>query len=335
MSGDQFSFETHRDEPSWSYALEIVKSTLDIPTALPPLIKNCWSGLYKTPDFMHAIGFPGWAPRSLMQAANLLIEDGNGSVEDVERAVEALGVRLAGVVVAVNFVCRAALMKRPTTELWAPLFRETMTAIEVGYHFGSIAPEIGVEGGILLGFSNNAGLTVLLANDPLIFGEWLAGRHAHDAHQRAIKTFGCEPYQVGALALQQLGFGPEIALAAALANGSLHHELIEVSPMVSTWKAGVNWVQALTRGIPFPTDTESRLAFKHLLPPQLDGSLAQELQGFHAQLAEIRGNSSAWTWHLPRATYEETESYLAAPRKTTVKGKIWKTEKRRITIEPR
>jgi hypothetical protein len=209
-----------------------------------------------------------------------------------------------------------------------------MTAIEVGYRFGGFAPAIGPEGGALIGFSHNAGLTLLLAYDQKRFADWRSGDVAINSRQRALELFGCEPYQVGALTLQQLGFGPEIALAAALANGALHHELIEISGTVRAWKAAFTWIEALQRGAPFPNDVEARSAFSRLLPSGPNEELSEPLQRFHSQLADIRHKCSAWMWHLPKASYEATGEHLHAFTTKAIKGKVWKTEKRQIIFEP-
>ncbi len=330
---------THYDS-TWASALDLVKSTLDIPTVLPPLVKNSWSGLYESKDFMHAIGFPGSNPRSLMRAAHIVALNKEDTPADVERAVAILGVRFSSVIVAINFVSQAALAQRPAEGLWMPLFRDTMTAIEIGYRFGALSSDIGVEGGALMGFSSYAGQMVLLAHDSQRFSEWRSNGCDTNSHLRALELFGCEPYQVGALTLQQLGFGPEIALAAALASGNLHHELVEVVPVVQRWKAAFNWIDAIRRGAPFPADVESCAAFEHLLQPAANGDIPQAQGDTHVPtshvptwLTEIALNSSDWMWHLPKDSYEATIRLLSSPRQTTVKGKVWKTSKRQFVFE--
>ncbi len=335
MSHQELQIDTQDKDPTWACALELVRATLDIPSVLPPLVKNSWSGLYETKDFMHGIGFPGSSPRSLMRAAEIASDTGQETPADVERAVSILGVQFSSVVVAINFVCRAALLQRPPEALWAPLFRDTMTSIEVGYRFGCLAADIGAAGGALMGFSRNVGRNVLLAHDARRFSDWCSSEPGNESRQKALQLYGCEPYQVGALTIQQLGFGPEIALAAALASGNLQHELIEVVPTVSRWKAAFHWIDALQRGAPFPTDAESRIAFDDLLPAGADGEPVDSGAPFHEQFAQLARNSSSWMWHLPKASYEETVALLSSPPQTTVKGKVWKTNKREIIFEGR
>jgi hypothetical protein len=198
-----------------------------------------------------------------------------------------------------------------------------------------VAADVGVAGGALMGFSQNAGRTILLAHDTTRFADWCSNTSDENSRKRALELFGCEPYQVGALALQQLGFGPEIALAAALAGGHLHHELIEDAPVVSTWKAAFNWIEALCRGASCPADAESRTAFNHLLPPEVSGEVTNSIALFHTELAQLVRERSCWMWHLPKGSYEETAAHLASPPQATVKGKVWKTNKREIIFEGR
>ncbi len=335
MTQQELHIIPQESDPSWRCALELVRTTLDIPTVLPALVKNSWSGLYETKDFMHGIGFPGSCPRSLIRAAQMTAQGEQETPADVERAVSVLGVQFSSVIVAVNFVCRAALMQRPPQALWTPLFREMMTAIEVGYHFGCIAPDIGAAGGALMGFSHNAGLAVLLAHDVQRFADWRSEESDENSRQKALQFYGCEPYQVGAMTLQQLGFGPQIALAAALASGKLRHELIEVIPEVSLWRASSYWIDALRRGADFPTDAEARATFDHLPPAGVDGRTTESNAEFYGQFEQLTLNNSTWMWHLPKGSYEETEALLAKPRQSTVKGKVWKTSKREIIFEGR
>lgn len=335
MSQQQPRIDSQDNDPTWACALELVRTTLDIPSVLPSLVKNSWSGLYGAKDFIHGMGFPGSNPRSLMRAAEMPSSTGQETPAEVERAVSALGVQFSSVIVAINFVCRAALLQRPSEALWAPLFRDTMTSVEVGYRFGCLATDIGPAGGALMGFSRSAGQNVLLAHDAQRFSDWCASESGSESRQRALELFGCEPYQIGALTIQQLGFGPEIALAAAIAGGNLHYELIEVVPMVSRWKAAFNWIDALQRGSQFPADAESRLSFAHLLPEGLPEAPTDSGAQFHTQFAELTKNSSSWLWHLPKASYEETVEHLSRPPQATIKGKVWKTNKREITFEGR
>jgi hypothetical protein len=335
MSHEELRINTQENDPTWECALELVRNTLDIPSVLPPLVKNSWAGIYETKDFMHGMGFPGSSPRALMRAAEVASDTAQETPADVARAVSILGVQYSSVVVAINFVCRAALLQRPPEALWAPLFRDMMTAIEVGYHFGCRAADIGAAGGALMGFSRTAGRSVLLAHDVKRFSHWCSSESGDVSRRKALELFGCEPYQVGALTIQQLGFGPEMALAVALASGHLHHELIEVVPTVSRWKAAFHWIDALQRGAPFPDDSESRIAFHHLLQAAGPGEPTDSRTDLHTQLAQLARNSSSWLWHLPKGSYEETAAHLASPPQATIKGKVWKTNKREIIFEGR
>jgi hypothetical protein len=335
----------NRNDESWERALQVSREALKIPSVLPTLVKNSWSGNYTVNDFMHGIGFPGWSPRSLLWAAKLGALEGGGSVADIKRAVARLGVSSAATVVAVNFVCCAALIGKPSQKLWLPVFRDLMTGVEIGHCFGSTADGVGPDGGMVIGLAQNVGLVVLLAHNLEIFTTWHNKTNGVCTPKLCRELFGCEPYQVGALTLQQLGFGPEMALAAAISNSLFGKELqvIDASHATTKWKAAFKWVEALLGGASFPVDTDARSMFNEQLGVQEDGELNEQLLQFYTRVAEIRRDRSAWIWHLPKGSYEETIIHLegvpaASPAATTVqkaprKPAGYQTYKRQVSMQ--
>jgi hypothetical protein len=296
-----------QNDRTWQNALEIVQSSVETPSAVPTLIRNSLSGLYGTTDFMHAAGFSGWNPRCLLRAANLPSEGDDITAADVAQAVDRLGVRTAAVVAGINFSCTQVLRSDPPAALWQRVFREMMTEIQVGHLFGAHASELGVDGGMVLGFVRCAGLAILLASRPREFAEWHAATQGVDSAHMAIEAFGCESYQVGSLLLQQLGFGPEVAIATAVAVGKLSCEVIESTPNIQRWKAGYAWVKTLSMGLSVPRDKAARDFFTSLTP-QANADLAhpKQLEELYSSIGRIRRGGSSWVWHLPAGSYEIT-----------------------------
>jgi hypothetical protein len=301
LKNDPFPLQ---NDQTWQTALEVVQSSVEIPSAVPTLIRNSWNGLFNTSDFMHAAGFSGWNPRCLLRAADQPSDGDDVTAEDVARAVDVLGVRTAAVVAGINFSCHQILRAEPPLALWEPLLKEMMTEIQVGHLFGTHAGDLGVEVGMVLGFVRCAGLATLLANRPREFAEWYSATQGFDSAHMAIEAFGCESYQVGSLLLQQLGFGPEVALAAAIAVGKLSVDLIEVTPTVQKWRAGYAWVKTLSQGLSVPTDRAAREFFPSLMPPP-DSTLPlpAHLEALYATIGQLRRGGSSWVWHLPAGSY--------------------------------
>jgi hypothetical protein len=276
---------------------------------------------------MRILGFVGMTPKCLLRAADISVDgEERRHHQDVERAVALLGVRASAVVLGINYVCQTVLDKNPPDKLWASLFREMMNLVEIGYKFGSRADGIGAEGGMLMGFARSVGLAVLLAEYPREFNDWFVKTRGVDNPHLVKNSFGCESYQVGAAAIQQLGFGSDIAIASALAVGHLNHDLIEVPDSIMHWKAAYLWIESLRNGQSYPQDIASRHCFNGLVPPTPGQPCHPSLGSLYNQVAQVRRRQSGWMWHLPANNYEETMKMLTERRKqkdySTSRGKM-------------
>ena len=302
-------------DTSWDRALDAVRSTMQVPAALSTLIRGAWGNHISPKDFFRLLGFPGANSACLVRAAESTQAGSLLTSIDVEEAIEKLGVRNAAVTVAVNFVCQSMLDAAPPDKVWMPILKRLMSDVEIGYHVGLSAERMGTEEGILVGFSYWAGLAILLGRHPREFADLFKSADAAPSRQLVTEAFGCEAYQAGSLALQQLGFGPDVATAAAIAVGDLRTDLVDVKPEVATWRAARLWISALGRGELYPADESAQQAFPELIPPPLyelgRDELPLHLAMLYQHTKQVREQQSAWTWHLPRATYEETGREVA------------------------
>jgi hypothetical protein len=242
---------------------------------------------------------------------------------EIEAAVEALGVRASAIIIAINTICEATLDSGPAARVWTPIFKEMMSEIEIGYHFGSSAGSVGFEKGMLIGFSRLAGLAVLLASHPVAFTDWYLRTGGSSSSEDAIATFGCEPYQVSSLLMQRLGLGPEIALGAAVTLGDLHPSVVEAKPIIQTWQAAFCWVQALKAGERRPMN-KAALTFFPELADYVDSSvLPLHLEMLFEEVEKLRTGHSLWTWHLPLDSYEETAKAIVYKVRSKPYGTTW------------
>jgi len=303
-------------DTSWDRALDAVRSTMQVPAALSTLIRGAWGNHISPKDFFRLLGFPGANSACLVRAAESTQEGSLPTSIDVEEAIEKLGVRNAAVTVAVNFVCQSMLDAAPPDKVWMPILKRLMSDVEIGYHVGLSAERIGTEEGILVGFSYWAGVAVFLARHPREFSEWHAAKKTKGERLPSLSLFGCEAFQTGAMALQQLGFGADVATAAAIATGDLQTDLVELKPDVGTWRAARHWVSALSKGELYPEDRTAQAMFHDLIPPPLyelgrEDSLPTHLAMLHDHIKQVRDSQSTWTWHLPKDTYEESAREVA------------------------
>ena len=308
---------------TWGEAQKAIHNSLNIPSNLSSLVRGCWAGITTPAEFVHALSVPGYSPKCLLRAAHIVAKQKKIRVSEIEAAVEALGVRASAIIIAINTICEATLDSGPAARVWTPIFKEMMSEIELGYHFGSSAGSVGAEKGMLIGFSRLAGLAVLLVSHPAAFTEWYLRTGGACSSDDAIATFGCEPYQVSSLLLQRLGLGPQNALGAAVTLGALHPSVVEAKPVIQTWMAAFHWVQALKAGKRRPVDIASRDFFPELAEHVESDPLPAHLEILFEEVGKLRAAHSLWTWHLPLDSYEETAKAIVYKVKSKPYGSNW------------
>jgi hypothetical protein len=316
--GDDFHDE------SWNNANAIVRATAHIPTNLPHLVRACWNDLVPPAEFVRLLGGPGLPLRSLLRAANLPQRNDSIKQPELAAAVDILGVKASVLILAINCICERTLDSGPATKLWAPLFKEMMSEIEIGYHLGSSLEHVGHEQGMLVGFSRLAGLTLLLTHNHNTFGAWYEKTMGKTTDRReSYLAFGCEPYQVSSLLMQHLGLGAQVALATASTLAGSDTTFIETQPTVQTWRATYHWLHALKNGEESPSCDIARETFSELCAPNETSRMPEHLAMLREQVSEVREAQSLWTWHLPFATYEETAQAIVYRVNSNSKGTTW------------
>ena len=183
-------------DTTWERALDAVRSTLRVPSALSTLIRGAWGDILGPKEFMRLLGFPGCNSNALLRAACITPTNETAEASEIEAAVESLGVRASAVMLSINFVCQSVLESAPPEKLWTPVLKDMMSEVEIGYHFGMSAESLGCEHGMLVGFSQWAGSAVLLGRNARAYSELLdsfAGPQS--PRSEALRVFGCETYQ--------------------------------------------------------------------------------------------------------------------------------------------
>ena len=292
------------NDPSWTEARNIVQRNLNCSGFSSQLIRSAWVGLSDQKDFLRVLGFSKINIHCLVDAAGLDTDLEHLDASLVERALQNLGVRLAAVVVGVSLTCQAVLKSRPPI-VWKKIFRDMMTDIEIGYKIGSRVMSLGVEGGALAGFGMNAGLAVLLADNPDPVKRWFSTPPEHRP-EFPTASFGCEPYQVSAFVLQQLGFGTDIAIGVALGNRSLKAKHVQLTSGIKHWNSAALWIRALKEARNYPADLEIRAAFPEIAPPKEPQGKNLVLEVLYTEIAKVRLEGSKWTWHLPKGAQDLT-----------------------------
>jgi len=294
-------------DPTWKKAYAITQRELRLPSHFWRMVRTGWNRQVDPADFVKLLGMCKMHPACLFNAAGMEVKP-EPSAASIEQAIQFLGVRYSAVIIAINFTCRSILRNKPPPA-WKAIYQEMMTKVEIGYKFGARVPEIELEGGALVGFAKTAGLGVLLAHDPKLFKEWHSMTQGYHGKKLQIDMFGCEAYQISSFILQQLGFGTEVAVGAALATGQLDPTHIEFGRNIMKWKAAFLWVEALRLGRGFPKELEMRSFFKELTPPK-EGKKNMALDVLYTEVAKVKSEGSKWTWHLPKPSYEDTAAFM-------------------------
>ena len=311
------------EEDSWEVAFNAVASSIRIPQNLPHIMRTSWQGVVDNAEFIRLLASPGLSTKCLLRAANLPQLNETAQAPELQAAVDILGAKASAVVLAINYICERTLDSGPPNRVWAPLFKEMMSEIEIGYHLGLSVDRVGHDQGMIVGFSRLAGLAVLLRKFPEAFTDWYLETNGIGSAESALRAFGCEPYQVSSILMQHLGLGTEVALATASTIGGLSTVAVELHPKMQTWTATYQWLQALKNGHEAPACEQSRLTFQELLPTAAEAPVPEHIRFLLEQVGEVRRASSLWTWHLPLPTYEETAKAIVYKVNSSTSGTTW------------
>lgn len=296
--------ESALKDPTWKRALGLsqeVQSTLH--SQVWSLVRSSWVGSMSSQEMIRALGFARLNPWWLIRATDFGAGVGFPDAEAVSHAIESLGVQQSAVVLTVGHFCQLVAERKPPRG-WRALFESVAAAVNTGRVFGSRVLSIGAGGGGLMGFARYVPNLVLLAHDPESAESCVTAEQKLDS-ERVLSKFGCEPYQIAAMTLQQLGYGPHTSLGVALAHGKLNPVHIELGDEVKHWEAAYLWCEALIDGRNYPARPEVRTFFSEVAPPPA-GSRNQLLETLYTEVARVRSKRAEITWHLPKMTYDDT-----------------------------
>lgn len=293
-------------DESWKIARQLAQKHLQSASLTFRLIRNGWGGAIDEREFVKLFNFTRLSPSCLIHAANMPVEQVT-SAEQLQHAVQTLGVPLASVIVGVHLSCSVTVMSHPPP-LWDKTLREIMNFIEIGYRFGSRVSELGPAVGTLAGFGLGCGLLVALLEAPKQLAEYLK---KPTGRPNLEPVLGTEVSQISGFMLQQLGFGHEVAIGVAFGSGASSKAKISFTDQLTVWMACCRWIESLRFSRNYPGDIKFRTLFPSITPPALgSGARNHSLETLYSEVAPCVREGSKWVWHLPRPSYELTQDLV-------------------------
>lgn len=297
-------------DSSWDTALQRAHAALTPNGDLVRLVRNSWTGTMSLKDCIQGLQLATVPAMAVIEAAQIL----ESSVSTIEDAITTLSFKGAATVAAVHFTVLSIARQCTSSRLQNYIAQQLIDQVEVGYHFGVIAEDIGPETGILLGFGQSIGSALLLATSNASLAEAKTIFEGTNTPAAYLKQFSCEPYQVASLALQRLGFGPSMASAAVMSLGNFSREVPSGDPRVKGWWAASEWINALGRGQRIPGRRSSALRYPELVfDSQTQATVPLHLEALYASVDKVLSKHSSWTWHLvesPSSSAQQPQNNL-------------------------
>jgi hypothetical protein len=288
------------EDSSWDIALQRARSALDPNAELVRVVRSAWTGTPSLNDCSRGLRLATVPFSAVIEAAQML----EASVSTIEAAISTLSFKGAATVAAINFTSSSIARQCASPRLQDLILQQMIDQIEVGYHFGVIAEDIGPDTGMLLGFGQALGAALLLAASNSSPGDAKALFEGSETPSAQLRRFGCEPYQVASLALQRLGFGPSTASAAVMSLGNFSREVPANDPRVKTWWAASEWINALARGERTPSRRSSALQYPDLLfDIETQTAIPLHLEALYTSVDAVLTQHSVWTWHLAESPH--------------------------------
>jgi hypothetical protein len=301
-------------DASWDRAVEVIQGSLAPNSGLSRLTRQSWASPISNKDFAAAFGLTGIPTAVVVRAAQHF----DPSIDNLDRALSQMGARLATIVASVYFSTQEILQGSQGDKSPEAALRYLINHVEAGYHVGMNSEALGPELGMMIGFSLAIGPAILVSRaargveNPRAFLDVSTLRHPF------LSVFGCEPHQVSSLALQRLGYGSDLASAAAIAFARCPIATTDRDSEVALWRAGSDCISAFLRGQRTATRAGSLASFSELLPPAEEQECSTHLTMLYEQIDEIREKGSTWSWHLSTSYTNERPDVVDSRKESNV-----------------
>jgi hypothetical protein len=146
-------------DASWDRALEVIQGSISPNPGLARLTRLAWNTQISNKEFGAIFGLTGLTATPIIRAAQYF----DPSLDTLDRALCHMGARMSAFVACVYFSTQEVLHSPRAEKVHDAAIRYLMNHIETGYHIGMTSDAIGPELGMLIGFSQAIGTTILVS----------------------------------------------------------------------------------------------------------------------------------------------------------------------------
>ncbi|MCB0360840.1 MAG: hypothetical protein KDD44_14425, partial [Bdellovibrionales bacterium] len=237
----------------WGSAGELVKNFHPVPWVICRIVRTVFGRADRMGNALPSLFHP--LDRLLFQAVSDPVlggdfADGEEVAEvTVTKAIEQMGLDVAGAICFVHAVCRRLTQSLPERIAQA-LLDDALLRTKIGFLIGQTAPRFDAGRGMLAGFSGRSGLAILIASGTTEAAQDALRLMAQGVEIRdvGLRVYGCEPLQVSALTLAIAGCNREAAFGIASFGISTRSRDLVPGSEAARWLAAFSLTEHLRMG---------------------------------------------------------------------------------------
>lgn len=276
-----------KSSPTWIKAAEIIKKVRPVPWAFWVLIRSVW-GLKNAEkvdlDSSHFTVVEQLVLRAV-QDEELIIAPckRKGQFSD---SFKSLGATTIASLCYMHAICKRVSISLPE-RVYKALIEDALLRARLGVVLSQFSPRVSIGAGILVGFSGRAGLAIQLASGSEVQASEALKSMAmgQDIGDTGMSIYGCDPLQVGALAM--IAGGCNKAIASGISAFGDKREEVLIGSEQYDWMLIFSFIEKLRIG---KLDQVSESDFEYLA---INSDDKKELQNKAKQVFRM-GHNFDW-----------------------------------------
>jgi hypothetical protein len=237
-----------KSSPSWIKAAEIIKKVRPVPWAFWVLIRSVW-GVKNAEkvdlDSSHFTVVEQLVLRAVMDEELVLAPcKRKGQFSD---SFKSLGAATTASLCYIHAICKRVSIGLPE-RVYKALIEDALLRARLGVVLSQFSPRVSIGAGILVGFSGRAGLAIQLASGTEVQASEALKSMAtgQDIGDTGMSIYGCDPLQVGALAM--IAGGCNKAIASGISAFGDNREEVLIGSEQYDWMLIFSFIEKLRIG---------------------------------------------------------------------------------------